>query len=170
MKNGIALHHEDDAVFFILACIILHNMSIYAGDMGEGFLVEIFATYALYSLRIRLYSFCHPAADRLMFHSSAAIAIAFLKTAFRVRSRRSLLPYPACFMHSINVKTVSVSCVSNAVTFARSRNFPVDPGSCRTLAAAAVGVRIPSRLAGMAEACSRPVAKRFLDILENCAL
>ena len=39
LKTGIVLHHEDNAVFFILACVILHNMSIDSGDTGDDFLV-----------------------------------------------------------------------------------------------------------------------------------
>ena len=40
LKHGITLQNEDDAVFFILVCVILHNMSIDRGDTGDDFLVE----------------------------------------------------------------------------------------------------------------------------------
>ena len=39
LKTGLRLKHEDDAVHFIVACMIVHNMCIDIGDKGNDFLI-----------------------------------------------------------------------------------------------------------------------------------
>ena len=38
LANGLRMHHEDDLVVFINACVILQNLFISAGDDGKDFL------------------------------------------------------------------------------------------------------------------------------------
>eukprot|EP00171_Calliarthron_tuberculosum_P002949 IDg2949t1 len=40
LLHGLMFEHEDDAVFFITACIILHNLCLESGDNGDDFLVN----------------------------------------------------------------------------------------------------------------------------------
>lgn len=40
LSSGINMHHADDAVYFITACVILHNLCIARGDDGNAFLTN----------------------------------------------------------------------------------------------------------------------------------
>ena len=37
LMNGVRLHHEDDVVFLIVSCLILHNLCIENGDNDFSF-------------------------------------------------------------------------------------------------------------------------------------
>lgn len=40
LSTGVMLENEDDVVYLITACVILHNMCLSCGDSGDDFLVE----------------------------------------------------------------------------------------------------------------------------------
>jgi len=40
LNTGVRLHHESDAVFLSMTCMLLHNMSIEVADLEESFLPQ----------------------------------------------------------------------------------------------------------------------------------